>query len=324
MRDKKVNTCEKKLSIIIPHYNSPKLLERMLESIPNHEEIEVIIVDDRSDSEVIEYKECKKRYSGRNIYFFDNDLPGKGAGTCRNIGTTKAVGKWLLFADADDCFVDDFCDKLAPFLNSGADIVYFVPTSIELDTNKEALRHIETKELVNNYLHKSNKKNELYLRYRFVQPWSKLIKRQLVLDHGLAFEEIVVGNDCMFSMKAAFCAKEIAASSEVIYCITRRDGSLTTLISYEIFKVRLEVFIRRYLFLKEHLSKQEFKLLNLHGRGYVWRAILMRYSLIEIFEVYRTLRKNKVHLLNKELFNIYLSAKRFFHSVKKIKRDKYW
>ena len=38
-------------SIIIPHYNSPNLLKRMLNSIPEREDIEIIVVDDCSKSE---------------------------------------------------------------------------------------------------------------------------------------------------------------------------------------------------------------------------------------------------------------------------------
>ena len=37
------------ISIIIPHKNIPKLLERCLNSIPEREDIQIIIVDDNSD-----------------------------------------------------------------------------------------------------------------------------------------------------------------------------------------------------------------------------------------------------------------------------------
>jgi glycosyltransferase involved in cell wall biosynthesis len=45
-------------SFIIPHHNSPKLLERCLNSIPQRDDIEIIVVDDNSDKE-------KKAYSDR-------------------------------------------------------------------------------------------------------------------------------------------------------------------------------------------------------------------------------------------------------------------
>ena len=36
-------------SIIIPHHNTPDLLQRLLHSIPQRDDLEVIIVDDNGD-----------------------------------------------------------------------------------------------------------------------------------------------------------------------------------------------------------------------------------------------------------------------------------
>ena len=50
---------KKVLTIIIPHYNSPKLLDKLLDSIPEREELEVIVVDDNSESGKQITAECK-------------------------------------------------------------------------------------------------------------------------------------------------------------------------------------------------------------------------------------------------------------------------
>lgn len=42
-------------SIIIPHYNIPDLLQRLLDSIPQREDIEIIVVDDNSSSDVVDF-----------------------------------------------------------------------------------------------------------------------------------------------------------------------------------------------------------------------------------------------------------------------------
>lgn len=315
-------TYEKEISIIIPHYNTPRLLEKLLDSIPDNDEIEVIVVDDRSNEQLDEYKACIKKFANRNICFLDNNLSAKGAGVCRNIGMKQAVGKWLLFADADDFFMDDFYEKLKAFLDSDSEIIYFIPTSIELPTGKQGIRHVEREETIKKYIYESNKKNELDLRYCFVEPWSKLIKHQLVYDNNIFFDEIMFSNDGMFSIKSAFFAKKIAASEDVIYCITRSKGSLTTQNCYDNFLIRLNVFIRRYNFLKEHLSNQEFTLLNIHGRGYIWRAISNGYSLQEIVQVYSILRSNKVRLLNKDVFNVLLMIKHLRKFIYTVEREK--
>ena len=40
-------------SIIIPHKNTPSLLQRCLDSIPQRSDIEIIIVDDNSDEQKV-------------------------------------------------------------------------------------------------------------------------------------------------------------------------------------------------------------------------------------------------------------------------------
>lgn len=43
-------------SFIIPHHNSPDLLNRYLKSIPQREDIEIIVVDDNSYANFLTYK----------------------------------------------------------------------------------------------------------------------------------------------------------------------------------------------------------------------------------------------------------------------------
>ena len=42
-------------SLIIPHKNIPSLLQRCLDSIPVREDLEIIILDDNSDSDKIDF-----------------------------------------------------------------------------------------------------------------------------------------------------------------------------------------------------------------------------------------------------------------------------
>ena len=89
-------------SIIIPHKNIPKLLQRCLNSIPQRDDLEIIVVDDNSDPSIVDFGQFPG--AGRSDVSFFFDKSGKGAGRARNIGLQHAQGKWLLFADADDFF----------------------------------------------------------------------------------------------------------------------------------------------------------------------------------------------------------------------------
>ena len=87
-------------SVIIPHHNIPALLQRCLDSIPERDDIQIIVVDDNSDSNKVDFK----KFPGigrRNVEIYYTK-EGKGAGFARNVGLKYAKGRYLIFADADD------------------------------------------------------------------------------------------------------------------------------------------------------------------------------------------------------------------------------
>ena len=48
-------------SIIIPHKNIPNLLQRCLDSIPNREDVQIIVVDDNSDPNIVDFVRGKEK-----------------------------------------------------------------------------------------------------------------------------------------------------------------------------------------------------------------------------------------------------------------------
>ena len=49
-------------TIIIPHKNVPDLLQRCLDSIPKRDDLHIIVVDDNSDSKIVDFD----RFPGLN------------------------------------------------------------------------------------------------------------------------------------------------------------------------------------------------------------------------------------------------------------------
>ena len=93
-------------SIIIPHKNIPQLLQRCLDSIPRREDIQIIVIDDNSSPEIVDFAHFPGRERDDVEIVFTRE--GRGAGYARNEGLKRAKGKWLLFADTDDFFLPDF------------------------------------------------------------------------------------------------------------------------------------------------------------------------------------------------------------------------
>lgn len=298
-------------SIIIPHYNSPDSLDKLLTSIGIHDDVQIIVVDDKSNKHLSEYAEVKKKHE-RTCSFFDNTTPQKGAGVCRNIGLDNATGIWLLFADSDDYFIGGWYSNVCNYCNSNADVVIFPPIS-EIE-GKIGTRHEKYLRLVNEF--NENKPNsDLHLRIQFFPPWSKMIRKSLVVEKKVHFDETMYSNDVMFSTKVGFYAKSIDAANEPIYCVVDKAGTLTKNRSFDAFYIRNSVICNVYNFLKTELSDEQFKdayirntpILNLYI------AFKAGYGLKGVRKLIRLYKANGVSILSPSAFNI----KRIVHYLKK-------
>ena len=206
-------------SFIIPHKNCPDLLKRCVDSIPIRDDVQIIVVDDNSDDS--EKPTVQRR--GIEIVFLDVNN-SKGAGRARNVGLEKAVGKWLLFPDSDDYYVEGFLDVLDGYLLKNVDVVYF---------NCE-YRDGKTNELLSSI--KLNKDFELYdesikakdrIKFHHNSPWTKMIRSDYVKQHNFRFEEVPNGNDILFTFSLGSCTDKIEVITEPLYVYLRNKNSLT-------------------------------------------------------------------------------------------------
>lgn len=92
---------DKKISVIIPVYNSEKYLDRCIESLISQtmKEIEFIFIDDGSSDNskfiIKKYKELDER-----IILIEKE--NGGVSSARNLGIINAKGEYLAFVDSDD------------------------------------------------------------------------------------------------------------------------------------------------------------------------------------------------------------------------------
>jgi len=307
----------KKVSIIIPHYNSVDSLIELINSIPNINDIEIIIVDDNSDENKTEINNIVLLRK-KQISLYCNDIGKNSAGRCRNIGMQYATGKWIMFADADDYFLPSFWECLEKYLQSESDIVYFSPISENKIDDKKAKRHLIYKKLVDEYCGYPTRKNEVRLRYLWDSPWSKLVRRELIVQNNIRFDETLVANDVMFSMQVAHHARKISVSKEVIYCVTQKEGTLTTTRNRKNLNIRADVFIRKYKYLKKRLVHDEWLYLNLLGKDYI--NLVKRYNLkkVNIFKLYLKFVFNRVRVYMEQKWTIKYVFKKMCEKMKKV------
>lgn len=249
----------KELSIIIPHFGVPDKLFRLLDSIKENNKTEIIVIDDNSSTEV--FKDIKSKYP--NIILIKNTR-GKGAGGARNCGLEIAKGKFILFADSDDFFVEGYFSKIEKYLESDYDLVFFFSTSCIEGSSRLGERHLRYNGILNEY----NNHYQKGVLFKFAVPWSKLIKKSLILKYKIKFQEIIASNDVLFSLKTSFHAENIKVSKQIIYTVTTSNNSLTRKLTKPIVRSRFNAAIDYNKF----LESQEIHQYKMAMASHIYRA----------------------------------------------------
>ena len=232
-------------SIIIPHKNTQDLLERCLDIIPLRSDCEIIIIDDNGSSTIVDFTNFPGLKRKDTTVIFSKEC--KGAGFCRNIGVSRSKGKWLIFADADDYFSDKISTVLDKYANDEKHGAIFLNACI-VDENSLIHPFIQNR-LIENYLH-NKKYSEDILKYQVWTPWSRMTKRDIIINNNILFEETKIANDAFFILNATSHIKTMDAVKDIIYFYYKpSQGSLTDKFydnSIPLFRLELKLRVNRF------------------------------------------------------------------------------
>lgn len=251
-------------SIIIPHKNIPHLLERLIKSIPVRDDLEIIVVDDYSDPDVVNFEKFpgKDRINFTLLYNKGN----RGAGNARNYALSKALGKWVLFADSDDFFNNGFSVFLDDYVKSDADIIYFNANSVDTDTYEVSNRVDHLHEFIEAY-QKDWVRGEIIMRCMFTEPWCKMIRRNLIEENKITFDNTAIHEDVKFACLVGYHAKKVLVDNRQLYCVTSRSNSLSRTQTHQASLDELLVFSKWKRFLMDNypsmdLPKFDYRVYN--------------------------------------------------------------
>ena len=209
-------------SIIIPHYNTPELLQRMLNSIPDRDDIQIIVVDDHSDLGNIE--DLKKvQHLNLELYF---EKENHGAGHARNVGLVHARGKWVLVVDADDVFTKNAFDVFDKYKDCNIDYLCYVIDSVDNNMKPDGA-WIRSSESIKAYCKEPNKENTLRLKYQNLICRNKMVSLSFVKKYNILFEESEVNNDVFYGLSVGHYGNKFIALPDILYHSIRSKGSIT-------------------------------------------------------------------------------------------------
>jgi glycosyltransferase involved in cell wall biosynthesis len=108
---------EDKVSVIMPSYNTGKMICESIESVlsQTHTNIELLISDDHSsDTETIDILKAYTQKDPRvKVFFLEKN---GGAGVARNNSIQHATGRFIAFCDSDDRWVPEKLEKQLAFM----------------------------------------------------------------------------------------------------------------------------------------------------------------------------------------------------------------
>ena len=217
------------VSIIMPVFNVEKYLSQCIDSILNqtHKNFELICIDDGStDNSLKILHEYASKDERVKIYTQKN----KYAGVARNSGIRVAKGDYLLFLDSDDFFEKDMLESIVENgSKTQADVIMFGSRKYD-DSKQEFVNapnffrkdYLCDKEVFNRF-----DLPDKLLSITTPAPWSKVFKREYILNENIYYQPLQNSNDVYFVLTAIACANKITTIDKVF--VNYRVGMSTNL-----------------------------------------------------------------------------------------------
>lgn len=203
-----------KLSIIIPIYNAENHLDRCVSSCINQglkeDEYEILLCNDGSaDGSLAIAEDFSQKHNCIKVFSQEN----AGAGMARNLGLKHALGRYVMFVDADD------------YINSLDLNNYY---QIAEDNNLDLLRFSFKVYNAKGYFSISHMsqfdENQVYsgqeavlMDYTIGSACGTLFRRDFLIEFGFHFRDDMAHEDCEFMLRLLPKVNRMMVSSACLY-----------------------------------------------------------------------------------------------------------
>ena len=217
----------KKVSLIVPIYNTAKYLDKCILSLVNQslKDIEIILINDGSTDNS---EEVIKKYDDERIVYINKE--NEGIGKTRNLGIEVSTGEYIAFVDSDDYLHLDFCKKM--YEKSVKDKCDIVICDFYDDVNDK----LNLRKFIS-FNDTSLKKNSRLINEINLGPCNKIYKRDLFKNKKNRFVENLKYEDAPLVVKLLLSAKKIGKVDEGLTYYVIHNGSETTVRDKRIFDI---------------------------------------------------------------------------------------
>lgn len=219
------------VSVVIPVYNVEKYVEQCLDSVlrQTYRNIEIICVDDASTDNSLailrKYADLDKR-----IRIIEN-VENLGVAFSRNVGFSQVKGKYIYYLDSDDYIELETIEKLYDYAEQYETECIYFNSKILQETEGIGYprlcfdsKDIEKKVYNGPFFFKILKDYRAYSN----SVWRYFWRTDFLVNNDLKFENGLLAEDQVFSLRAILSVKRIMAVNESYHIYRRREGTLST------------------------------------------------------------------------------------------------
>ncbi len=210
----------KKISIIIPVYNTAKYISRCVMSLVRQsigaDSLEIILINDASTDNSLEYLYAWEKEYPESICVINLEENVK-QGKARNIALEYTTGEYIAYLDSDDWLVPDALRLLYEKAEeTGAEIVAYLSKDVSVEEQQakgEAIileNDIESG-MEDEYLIVKDTVDHIRLFFGGMSQrgcWDKLYRRDFVMKHGFRYTEGIFDEESLFTIPALMHVKK--------------------------------------------------------------------------------------------------------------------
>ena len=207
------------ISIIIPVYKVKQYIQRCLESVIyqdfNDVDIECIIVNDCTpDDSMVIVHHIISNYHGLIRFEIVEHKINRGVSAARNTGLSQATGDYVFFIDSDDYLQQDCFRLIIEYLKKFPESDMIVGNVKQCNGDDILLQKMDKPLYIDDrsILFQRMLRHQIYL-----YPWNKLIRRNLLVDNCICFEEGIIYEDVVWSYELFSCLSSILLLPQITY-----------------------------------------------------------------------------------------------------------
>lgn len=284
-------------SIIIPVYKVEKYLRPCVDSVLNQSftDFEIILVDDGSPDSCPDIcDEYARKDSRVKVVHQEN----QGLSGARNTGLKHAEGDYICFIDSDDFLIDNnVLQTLADKTVEKPDVVHY-----KFKEWFESDGHIAECRFDYKVKTQNRSTSEIYCDLidkdaYYNSAWSKIIRRELLINNGIEFERGLLGEDNEWFYHVVMAADKVELIDKPLYVYRRREGSITTTTTHKNLNDLLYVIEKWENILKSSENNPRVRVVIGSLAKQFCSAVIIYSGLKDVSDLYPRLKAKK-YLLN--------------------------